>query len=159
MLCLTLILKRITKKYELTKYEQKVKALVRRTDLVYPELSYEIIGFAYEVWDEFGPGHLEKVYQKALSIVLPTKNKKFQEQVYYSLKFKNEIVGKAFMDFLVDDKIIVELKKDGHFSKTHIEQVLNYLKLSNLKLAILINFTKEGVKFKRIVNIDQSHSS
>lgn len=106
------------------------------------------------VWDELGPGHLEKVYQKSFAIVLRNNNRKFQEQVYYSLKFKNEIVGKGFLDFLIDDKIIVELKKDGNFSKTNIEQVLNYLKLSNLKLAILINFTKEGIKFKRIVNVN-----
>ncbi|MFH0865292.1 MAG: GxxExxY protein [Bacteroidota bacterium] len=131
-----------------------MKPLVRRNDLAYPELSYEIVGCAYEVWDELGPGHSEKIYQKSYAIVLRTKNKKFQEQVYYSLKFRDEIVGKGFLDFLIDDKIIVELKKDGHFSKTNIEQVLNYLKLSNLKLAILINFTKEGVKFKRIVNVN-----
>jgi len=131
-----------------------MKPLVRRNDLVYPELSYEIVGCAYEVWDELGPGHSEKIYQKSYAIVLRTKNKKFQEQVYYSLKFRDEIVGKGFLDFLIDDKIIVELKKDGNFSKTNIEQVLNYLKLSNLKLAILINFTKEGVKFKRIVNVN-----
>ena len=66
-----------------------------------------------------------------------------------------EIVGKGFLDFSIDSKIIAELKKDGYFSKTHLEQVLNYLKMSNLKLAILINFTNEGVKFKRIVNINQ----
>ena len=131
-----------------------MKPQIRRNDLVYPELSYEIIGYAYEVWDELGPGHLEKVYQKSFAIVLRNNNRKFQEQVYYSLKFKNEIVGKGFLDFLIDDKIIVELKKDGNFSKTNIEHVLNYLKLSNLKLAILINFTKEGIKFKRIVNVN-----
>lgn len=132
-----------------------MKAIVKRNDLVYPELSYEIVGCAYEVFDELGPGHAEKVYQKAFSVSLKNKNYVFKEQVYYSLKFKNEIVGKSFFDFLIDEKIIVELKKDGHFSKTHIEQVLNYLKVSNLKLTILINFTKEGIKFKRIVNINQ----
>ena len=130
-----------------------MKPIVKRTDLVYPELSYEIVGCAYEVWDELGSGHLEKIYQRSLAIVFRNKKMKFQEQVYYSLKFRNEIVGKGFLDFLVGEKIIVELKKDGIFSKSHIEQVLNYLKLSNLKLAILINFTKEGVKFKRIINI------
>jgi GxxExxY protein len=131
-----------------------MKPPVRRDDLVYPELSYEIIGYAYEVWDELGPGHSEKIYQRSLAIVLRSNKKSFQEQVYYSLKFRDKIVGKGFLDFLIEDKVIVELKKDGHFSKTNIEQVLDYLKLSDLKLAILINFTKEGVKFKRIVNIN-----
>lgn len=135
-----------------------MKPILRRNDLVYPELSYEIIGCAYEVFDELGPGHAEKVYQKAFAIALYRKNIRYKEQVYYALKFKGEIVGKGFLDFEVDNKIIVELKKDGFFSKTHLEQVLDYLKKSGLKLGLLINFTKEGIKYKRIVNISQSPS-
>ncbi len=131
-----------------------MKPPLKRNDLVYPELSYEIIGCAYEVWDELGPGHLEKVYQKSLGIAFGIRKIAFEEQIPYQLKFKNEIVGKGILDFLVDKKVIVELKKDNLFSKSHIEQVLNYLKLSKCKLAILINFTKEGIKFKRIVNIN-----
>lgn len=65
-----------------------MKAVVKRNDLIYPELSYEIVGCAYEVWDELGPGHLEKIYQRSFAIALRTKNKKFQEQVYFSVKFK-----------------------------------------------------------------------
>lgn len=132
-----------------------MKPQVRRDDLVFPELSYQIVGCAYEVFDELGPGHLEKVYQRAFAISLTRKEIKYSEQVCYSLKFKDEVVGKGFLDFCVDDKVIVELKKDGNFSKPHIEQILNYLKLSDLKLTILINFTKEGVKFRRIVNINK----
>ena len=81
------------------------------------------------------------------------------EQVYYPVKFKNEIISKGFLDFSVEEKIIVELKKDVQFSKTHIEQVLDYLKRSKLQLAVIINFTLEGVKFKRIVNLNQSANS
>lgn len=132
-----------------------MKPVLRRNDLVYPELSYEIIGCAYEVFDELGPGHSEKIYQKALAIALRRRNIEYKEQVYYALRFKDEIVGKGFLDFAVESKVIVELKKNGHFSKTHLEQVLDYLKKSKLKLAILINFTKEGVKYKRVVNINQ----
>lgn len=129
--------------------------ILQRTDLVFPELSFIVVGCAYEVFNELGPGHTEKNYQKAFTIVFEEKKIKFQEQVYYPLKFKDRIIGKGFLDFLVEDKLIVELKKDETFAKTHIDQVLNYLKLSNLKLAILLNFTKQGVKFKRIVNINQ----
>ena len=133
-----------------------MKTVVRRKDLVYPELSYEIVGWAFEVFDELGPGHSEKSYQRALAIALRAKDLQFKEQVYYKLKFRDEIVGRGYLDFLVDEKVILELKKDVNFSKTHMEQVLNYIKLSKLKLGILLNFTKEGVKFKRIVNIDQT---
>ena len=128
---------------------------LKRTDLVYPELSFIIVGCAYEVFNELGPGHTEKNYQRALAVVFEEKKLIFKEQEYYALRFKDRIIGRSFLDFSVDNKIIVELKKDDTFSKTHIDQVLNYLKLSNYKLAILINFTKQGVKFKRIVNINQ----
>jgi GxxExxY protein len=56
------------------------------------------------------------------------------------------------LDFLVENKIVVEIKKGNRFSKRHIDQVIEYLKASNLKLAILINFGTQGVTFKRIVN-------
>lgn len=136
-----------------------MKPQLLRNDLVYPELSYQLVGYAYEVFDELGPGHSEKTYQKSYAIMLKRTEHQYNEQVYYPVRFKDEIVSKGFLDFKVDEKVIVELKKDGHFSKTHIEQVLDYLKKSQLKLALLINFTKEGVKFKRIVNINQVPSS
>src|SRR5688500_17383664 len=130
-----------------------MKHQLKRDDLVYPELSYEIVGCVYDVWDELGPGHLEKVYQKALGIALSSRKIAFKEQIHYPLKFRDEIVGKGILDFLVEEKIILEIKKDDIFSKPHIEQVLNYLKISKLKLAILINFGKSGIKTRRIVNI------
>ena len=136
-----------------------MRPTVRRDDLVYPELSYQLVGYAYEVFDELGPGHSEKTYQKAYAVMLRNNNHKFFEQVYYPVRFKDEIVSKGFLDFSIDGKIIVELKKDVPFSKTYIEQVLDYLKRSKLKLAILINFTQEGVKFRRIVNVNQPENS
>jgi GxxExxY protein len=126
---------------------------LKRNDLVYPELSYQLIGCAYEVFNELGYGHHEKYYQKSYALTLKSKSFSFKEQVYYPLKFKDEIIGKFFFDFLVDEKVIVELKKDNRFSKQHIDQVLGYLKVSDLKLAMLINFTKTGVIYKRILNV------
>jgi GxxExxY protein len=131
------------------------ESLVRK-DLVYPELSYQLVGCAFEVFNELGPGHVEKNYQKAFATMLNLKSLAFKEQVYYPLVFKGKVIGKNFLDFLVEDKVIIELKKDQFFSKTHIDQVLNYLKLSNLNLAILINFSKTGVTSKRIINIEQA---
>lgn len=130
-------------------------SMIKRTDLVYPELSFIIVGCAYEVFNELGPGHTEKIYQRALAAVFEEKKIVFKEQEYYPLKFKDKVIGRGFLDFAVDNKIIVELKKDETFTKTHIDQLVNYLKLSNYKLAILINFTPQGVKFKRLVNINQ----
>lgn len=130
-----------------------VQPITRRKDLLYPELSYEVVGCAYEVFKELGYGHSEKTYQLALAILFKEKKWTFREQVYFPVKFRNTILKKRFLDFEVGGKIVVELKKDYHFSKAHIDQVLEYLKISKLKLAILINFGKEGVDFRRIVNV------
>lgn len=130
-----------------------MESKVNRTDLVYPELSYRIVGCAYEVFNELGFGHAEKHYQKAMALAMKENGLSFKEQTYTPLKFKGELVGKLFLDFLVEEKVIVELKKNAFFSKKNIDQVNGYLLSGNFKLAILINFTPEGVKFKRLVNI------
>jgi len=102
-----------------------------------------------------GFGYAEKYYQKALAIAFTKKSISFEEQLYSQLKFQEEIVGKLFLDFLVEKKIVVELKKNNFYSKSNIEQVNEYLKTNNLKLAILINFTPNGVIYKRLLNILQ----
>jgi len=135
----------------------KMKPLVRRNDLVFHELSYQLVGYAYEMFDELGPGYSEKTYQ-TYALLLRKNNHKYEKQVYYPVRFKNEIISRGFLDFQVEEKVIVELKKNELFSKTHIEQVLNYFVRTKLKLAILFNFTKHGVRFKRIVNINQTVS-
>lgn len=133
-------------------------ATVKKADLLYPELSYAIIGCAFDVFNELGFGHHEKYYQRAYSAILKENKIPFSEQLYFPLKFREKIIGKFYFDFLIDDKVIIELKKDNRFSKHHIDQVLSYLKVSNLKLAILINFTRDGVVSKRIINIDRNNT-
>ncbi|TSC88850.1 MAG: hypothetical protein G01um10143_747 [Parcubacteria group bacterium Gr01-1014_3] len=130
----------------------KQASVLKRDDLIYPELSYKIIGRAFDVFNEIGPGLLEKYYQKALAQALKGSGISFLEQVNCPIKYQDEVVGRKFLDFLVDDKIIVEIKRGLRFSKSHIDQVLEYLKLNNLRLAILITFSNDGVVFKRIIN-------
>lgn len=122
-------------------------------ELIYPELSYKIVGCAFDVYNEIGFGYAEKYYQKALAIAFRNKNIPFKEQAYFPLEFQGEIIGKGYCDFVIDDKVIIELKKNAHFSKANIEQVNRYLRSSGMKLAILINYTPTGAIFKRLVNI------
>jgi GxxExxY protein len=124
-----------------------------RDDLVYPELSYQIIGCAFEVFNALGPGHSEKVYQKTLAVSFTNNKLKYLEQLKCDIIFQEKIVARGYLDFQVEDKVIVELKKDERFSKIHIDQVNQYLKSTSLRLGIIINFTKEGVKYKRIINM------
>ncbi len=126
--------------------------MLQRKDLIYPELSYKLVGLAYNVFNELGHGHLEKVYQKAYAKELKDAEITFKEQAPYQVTYKEEVIGNNYLDFLIEDKIIIELKRSDFYSKKYIDQVSNYIKVSNLKLAILINFTSNGVRIKRIVN-------
>jgi GxxExxY protein len=131
-----------------------MKAELKRKDLVYPELSYQIIGILFEVFKQLGGGYQEKYYQRAIALELRRCKLKYREQVSMPLNYKDERIGKYFLDFLIEDKIILEIKKDKNFSRKNIEQVVGYLRAFNLKLGILANFTSQGLKFKRIVNIE-----
>jgi len=121
--------------------------------VVYKGLSYEIVGAAFEVFKELGYGFKEKYYEEAIAKEFLKREIKFKRQVPYKLLYKGEFVGSYRFDFLVENKIVVELKKGDYFSKNNITQALQYLKTSNLKLAILVNITSKGAKFKRILNI------
>ena len=129
---------------------------LRRQDLIHPELSYKIIGCAFDVYNSLGSGHHEKYYQRALAEAFSEQKLGFKQQVHFHLTFKGKIIGRNFFDFLVENKIVVEIKKSERFSKTNVNQVMEYLRLSNLELAILINFGSQGVIFKRIINIKKS---
>lgn len=126
--------------------------MLQRKDLIYPELSYKLVGLAYDVFNELGHGHLEKVYQRAYAKELKDAQIIFKEQAPYQVIYKEEVIGNNYLDFLIEDKIIIELKRSDFHSKKYIDQISNYIKVSNLQLAILINFTTNGVRIKRIVN-------
>ena len=130
------------------------KRILIRKDILYPDLSYRIIGVVFNVYNELGYGYQEKIYQRSIGEGLKTANISFEEQVPFNIKFKDNKIGSYFLDFLIEDKIILEVKKDDRFSKSNIEQLSAYLKASNLKLGILVNFTKRGLLFKRVVNIN-----
>lgn len=124
-----------------------------RSDLVYPELCYQIIGILFDVYNELGSGYYEKHYQRAIAIALKQCNLIFKEQVAVPIKYNDNKLGNYLLDFLIENKIILEIKKGEGFARKNIEQIYSYLKASNLKLGILANFTSKGLKFKRIVNI------
>jgi len=121
--------------------------------VLYKDESYEIIGCCFEIFNQLGPGLREINYQKALEETFRLKGLDFKSQLYVPLKISEKVVGKYFLDFLVGDKIALELKSGDHFFRRDIEQLFSYLKSVNLKLGIIVNFTSHGVKFKRILNI------
>lgn len=118
-----------------------------------PELSYKIIGTAFDVYNSLGAGHKEKYYQNALALAFKKGGLNFREQVLTPLSYENQSIGRYYLDFLVENKIVVELKSGEKFLKQNIQQIFNYLRANKLPLGLLINFTKEGVKSRRILNI------
>lgn len=124
-----------------------------KKDLIYAEECYKVIGLIFNVFNEFGYGYKEKFYQKAIVEVFWENNIEFKEQPAVRLKYKEKILGIYFFDFLVFNKIVIEIKQKNYFSKKDIEQIYSYLRAAKLKLGLLIHFTKSGVKYKRIINL------
>jgi GxxExxY protein len=116
------------------------------------ELSEKIIGAAFEVSNVLGTGFLEKVYENALNVELQLRGLKTFQQAPLKVYYKNELVGDYLADILVEDEILVELKTVKEFDDIHLAQCLNYLRITGLKLCLLINFSKPRVQIKRIVN-------
>ncbi len=119
------------------------------------ELSKEIIGAAIEVHRQLGPGLLESAYEEALCYELELRNIPYERQKYQPLNYKNKTLKTDYrIDLLVDGKVIVENKAVETVSRIDKAQTLTYLKLSGIKLALLINYheplLKDGIN--RIVN-------
>jgi len=123
-----------------------------KKELIYPELSYKIIGIAFKVYNQLGYGYQEKYYQRAYAHELAKENISYLKEVPVRIKYDNADIGRYFLDFIVDGKIVVELKIASEFKYKYVRQVLEYLNTTNKKLAILIYFTKSGVRYRRIIN-------
>ena len=122
------------------------------TEIIYKDLSYQIVGLAMEVHKKLGYGFLEKVNENALGILMRKGGLKVQSQYPITVRFEGEVVGQYYADMLVEDKIILELKVAERISSAHKAQALNYLKGTGLKLAIIISFGPKKLESHRVVN-------
>jgi GxxExxY protein len=121
------------------------------TNIVYPDLSYEIMGAIFEVHKKLGPGFLESIYEKALIQELSNRGMKVETQKIIDLTYKNKKIGIHRLDLVVEDKVVVELKTVERFSVHHKAQLTSYLKASGYKLGILVNFSKSKVEYNRVL--------
>lgn len=107
-------------------------------------LSYQIRGAAMEVYNHFGPGLLESIYEKALVAELQLRNIKVQSQVPIKVEYKGIIISNDMrLDLLVEDMVILELKSVTELSSVNYKQLRTYLKLANKPLGWLINFNED----------------
>jgi len=121
------------------------------TNIIYQDLSYQIMGAIFEVHKELGPGFLESVYEKASLLELTSRGMKVDVERIFDLTYKGKKVGTHRLDLIVEDKIVVELKTVERFAAHHTAQLLSYLKASGHRLGILVNFSKAKVESRRVV--------
>ncbi|MBI3589197.1 MAG: GxxExxY protein [Candidatus Liptonbacteria bacterium] len=126
---------------------------LKRNDLIYPNLSYRVIGILFEVWTDLGWGHKESFYEKAIAQEFDLSKTVFVEQLPAKINYKGKSLGVYYFDFLLENKIILEVKVRNYFSNKDIFQLYSYLRAKGLKLGIIAHFTRSGVKFKRVVNL------
>ena len=121
-------------------------------EVLFKKESYSIIGAAMEVHRILGKGFLESVYQESLALELNIRQVPFSKEQNLELFYKGEKLNKYFtVDFICFNKIILELKSVSGLTSEHEAQVFNYLKATQLNLALLINFGANSLQYKRIV--------
>lgn len=120
--------------------------------LIYKEESYEIIGKCFEVHNNLGAGFLEIVYKDALEYEFQKAGIPYEREKEYTVNYKGMILPhKFYADFVVFDKIILEIKAVADIADEFIAQAINYLKVSEDKLALIVNFGELKLNSKRIV--------
>lgn len=119
--------------------------------LLHRELSESIIGAAMKVLNTLNPGLDEKAYENALVIELRNRGHRIDQQKRFDVRYEGVVVDTLVPDLIVDDLVIADPKVVEDFTKTHDAQMIGYLAITNLRLALLLNFKHADLRWKRIV--------
>lgn len=123
------------------------------SDLKYKDITEKIIGAAFDVHSFLGNGFQEVIYQRALAWEMHQRNLEFAREIEQEIYYKDlpEPIGTRRADFVVESKVLVELKAIIQLEDVHLAQALNYLKAYKLEVGLLINFGSKSLTFKRLV--------
>ena len=122
------------------------------SQIIYKEESFQIIGKCFDVYNNLGAGFLEIVYKDALEYEFRQSQIPYEREKQYDINYKGIILShKFYADFIIFDKIILEIKAVSGIADEFIAQAINYLKASNNKLAIIVNFGETKLNYKRII--------
>ena len=119
------------------------------------DITKDIIGAAMAVLNELKPGLDEKLYENALVIELVARGHTVEQQREYPVHYKGHFIGKLVPDLIVDGKVIADPKVVSAFNDTHIAQMLGYLNITGLEVALLLNFRESKLAWKRVVRGNQ----
>jgi len=116
---------------------------------LFKELSYQLVGCFYEVYNEIGPAHKEQIYHEALKILFKEKGLKFESKPKTPILFKDKKLGVYEPDFLIDQKIVIEIKSVFNMPKVFEQQLYYYMKGTEFKIGYLVNFGSERIDIRR----------
>ncbi|MDH5380280.1 MAG: GxxExxY protein [Cyclobacteriaceae bacterium] len=121
--------------------------------LKHEELTYKIIGCGMKVFEELGNGYQELIYQRALAIEIETEKPMFVREASMDIFYKNNLnpIGSRRVDFLVGEKVVIELKATTEFKEEHKAQLLNYLKVFKIEIGLLFNFGSKTFQVERFI--------
>ncbi|MBL8030492.1 MAG: GxxExxY protein [Candidatus Doudnabacteria bacterium] len=120
--------------------------------LLYEDLSAKIIGAMFKVYNELGYGYQEKEYGNGLAEEFKIVGLSYKRELCAQLYYAEKLIRRYFLDFLVEDKVVVELKVANQIYKQHFTQVIQYLQKNNIKLGLILAITPSGVLVKRVIN-------
>ena len=119
-----------------------------KTDYKFSDITEKIIGAAYKVYNTLGHGFLEKVYENALVYEMEKENLEVKQQESIKVSYDGKVVGDYVADFIVNDRVVVEVKAAKRISRSNEAQLLNYLKATKIDIGLLINFG-DRIRIKR----------
>lgn len=123
-----------------------------QNDLKYSDITQKIIGCAMKVHGKMRNGYSELIYARCLEIEFKKERIEFRKELELPVYYEDILVGKKRVDFLIEQKIIVELKAISALSDQNLAQALNYLECHKLEVGLLINFGARSLEFKRVIN-------
>jgi GxxExxY protein len=122
------------------------------SDLLYREEVFKLVGFCMEIHRELGKGHNEVIYKDALVVELTRAGIPFLREKAFKITYKGALLAHDyFADFVIWDKVLLEVKAVEKLIEPHSKQVLNYLAASKLRLGLLVNFGSDSLDWKRVV--------
>jgi GxxExxY protein len=119
--------------------------------MLHDKITESVIGAAFEVLNTLKPGLSEKVYESALVIELESRGHGIEQQKPFPVLYRDRNVGTLIPDLIVDERVIVDTKVVSEFNDSHVAQMLGYLNITGLSVALLLNFKYAKMKWKRVV--------
>lgn len=121
------------------------------TDLLHSDITYKVRGAIFNVYNELGFGHKESLYQKALIQEFDIRNIPYEREVNLPVNYKGKHIGNYRPDFVIEGKVVLEIKATEFMPKTFETQLIHYLKTTGYHLGLLVNFGSPQIYIRRLI--------